>query len=341
MKRRTDSLSSRRIVLQAGLAAGAAAMTSRMAWPAAELPLITKPIPSTGQRIPVIGLGTIWYRDANYEALKQVIRRLFELGGSLIDTAAIYGESEGVVGRALAELGLRNKAFLATKFASARPVSPADLAAAQRTLSGPGPGGVEGPPPGILRPLPDGVGGEASFQRSLERLRTDHVELLQVHNMADCEALLPRMLEWKQAKKLRYVGVSGPAAQPARLIEVLKEFPLDFVQLDYSLDNRAAENGALQACQEHRAAVLINLPLARNGLIKRAAERPLPPWAAELDIHSWAQFFLKYVVSQPAVTCAIPGTSSVAHLEEDLHAGRGRLADSAQLRRMAAYWDAA
>ena len=326
---------SRRALLQAcALGAAVEVLQCRLEAAAAE-PLIRKPIPRTGERLPVIGLGTIWYRDANYPALREVVKRLVELGGTVIDTAAAYGESEGVVGRAVQELNLRRRCFLATKFdAGHRPVSvPTE---AQRR--GPGPGGVEGPPPGILRPIPDGVGGSVSFERSVNRLHTDRLDLLQVHNMADAEVLLPQMLEWKRAGKLRYVGVSAAAGNPEQLRTVLKAFPLDFVQLDYSLGNLAAESGALQACAEHGAAVLINLPLGRNGLLNKAQGHRLPDWLQEIDVTSWAQFFLKWVVSHPAVTCAIPGTMNVAHLEDDLRAGRGRLPNAKQRLRMEREW---
>jgi aryl-alcohol dehydrogenase-like predicted oxidoreductase len=334
---RSSNAFSRRALLHACvLGAASSALRSRL-HAAAELPLITKPIPRTGEKLPVIGLGTIWYRDANYPTLKPVIQRLLELGGTVIDTAAAYGESEGVIGRAIQELNLRRRCFLASKFdAGHRPTTPPTEA----QLRGPGPGGVDGPPPGIVRPMPDGIGGAASFERTLQRLRTDHLDLLQVHTMSDAEALLPQMLQWKREGKLRYVGVSAPAANPERLVQVLRAFPLDFVQLDYSLSNRVAENGALQACAEHDAAVLINLPLGRNGLLRKAQNQPLPAWLHEIDVTSWAQFFLKWVVSHPAVTCAIPGTTSVVHLEDDFRASRGRLATPAQRLRMEKDWAA-
>jgi len=329
-----NTLSRRTLLRACVLGAATSALQGRLE-AAAQLPLITKPIPRTGEKLPVIGLGTIWYRDANYPTLKPVIQRLFELGGTVIDTAAIYGESEGVIGPALQELNLRRRCFLASKFdAGHMPATPPTEA----QLRGPGPGGVDGPPPGILRPMPDGIGGPAAFERSLQRLRTDHLDLLQVHSMSDAEALLPQMLEWKRAGKIRYVGVSAPAAGPARLVQVLKAFPLDFVQLDYSLSNRAADNGALQACAEHGAAVLINLPLGRNGLLRKTQGQPLPTWLQQIEVTSWAQFFLKWVVSHPAVTCAIPGTTNVAHLEDDLRAGRGQLATAAQRLRMEKEW---
>jgi aryl-alcohol dehydrogenase-like predicted oxidoreductase len=328
---------SRRRLLQTALAGAASCALQSRLGAAAELPLLTKAIPRSGEKLPVIGLGTIWYRDANYATLKRVIQRFFELGGTVIDTASAYGESEGVVGRALQELELRQRCFLASKFDAGH--MPATLPT-EAQLRGPGPGGVDGPPAGILRPLPDGVGGTKGFERSLQRLRTQRLDLLQVHTMSDAEALLPQMLEWKRTGKLRHVGVSSAASNPQRLEQVLKAFPLDFVQLDYSLGNRAAENGALQACTQHGAAVLINLPLGRNGLLRKTQGRPLPAWLQELDVTSWAQFFLKWVVSHPAVTCAIPGTGNVAHLEDDFNACRGRLATPAQRARMEQDWAA-
>ena len=330
---------SRRALLQAAALGVAGAGALRPAAAAASPPMIHKPIPSTGERLPVIGLGTIWYRDANYAALKAVIQRFYALGGTVIDTASTYGESEGVVGRALEELGLRERVFLATKFdAGHRPNPTAEQRIAART--GPGPGGVVGPPAGIERPDADGIGGREAWQRSLQRLRTTRLDLQQVHNMGDVDALMPLMQEQKAAGKVRYIGVSAAAAQPARLIEVLQKHPIDFVQLDFSLGNRAADKGALQACREHKAAVLINLPLGRNTMLRKVQGKPLPAWARDIDVSSWAQYFLKYVVSHPAVTCALPGTSSIAHLEDDLQGGRGRLPDPAQRRRMEADWDA-
>lgn len=330
---------SRRALAKACLAGAVASAVPWRLEAATELPLITKPVPRTGEKLPVIGLGTIWYRDANYPELKPVIGRLFELGGSVVDTAAAYGESEGVVGQALQQVNVRQRCFLATKFNSGR-AAPAVAAPASASRSGPGPGGVDGPPPGISRPAPDGVGGAASFERSLKRLRTDHLDLLQVHSIADAEDLLPQMLDWKKAGKIRYVGVSAPAGNAKRLTQVLEAFPLDFVQLDYSMGNRAAENGSLQACAAHGAAVLINLPLGRNGLLRKTQGHALPTWLQDINVTSWAQFFLKWVVSHPAVTCAIPGTTSVAHLEDDCLAGRGQLATPAQRLRMEQDWAA-
>jgi aryl-alcohol dehydrogenase-like predicted oxidoreductase len=333
----------RRGLLRGGLAAGALAVLPRAAWSlarTAELPLITKPIPSTGERLPVIGLGTIWYRDAQYAQLRPVLQRLAELGGTLIDTAAAYGESEGVVGRALTELGTRDRMFLATKFDRGGPVAsgPPD---APPSGSPPAPATtpLPGPPPGVTRPSRDGVGGRESVERSLQRLQTDRIDLLQVHNMHGTDELMPLLQQWKRAGRIRYIGVTTfNPRQHGLVAEVLRKYPIDFVQVDYSIDNRGAEREIFPVAIERKVAVMANVPLGRATLLKRVATRPLPSWATEIDVAHWSQFLLKYVVSHPAVTCAIPGTTSVAHLEENMGACRGRLPDAAMRTRMEALW---
>jgi aryl-alcohol dehydrogenase-like predicted oxidoreductase len=332
---------SRRRLLCAGLAAGALAALPRSAWALAQgaaLPLITKPIPSTGERLPVIGLGTIWYRDAQYDQLRPVLQRLGELGGTLIDTAAGYGESEGVVGRALAELGTRDRMFVATKFDRGGPAASAP-AATPGTTPAPSTTPLPGPPPGVTRPARDGVGGRESVERSLQRLRTDRIDLLQIHNMHGTEELMPLLQEWTRAGRIRYIGVTTFNPQQHGMVaEALRKYPIDFVQVDYSIGNRAAEREVFTAAIERKVAVMANVPLGRATLLQRLAERPLPPWAADIDVATWSQFLLKYVVSHPAVTCAIPGTTRVAHLEENMGACRGRLPDAAMRARMEALW---
>lgn len=341
----------RRELLRAGLAVGAFATLSRSTGVAAraDLPLITKAIPSTGERLPVIGLGTIWYRDAQYAQLLAVLRRLGELGGTIIDTAAAYGESEGVVGRALAELGTRDRMFVATKFDRGGPVGGASTGTAAGTTAGTGPaapppptaGGMPlpGPPPGVTRPERDGVGGRDSMERSLQRLRTDRVDLLQVHNMNGTDELMPLLQAWKREGRIRYIGITTFNPQQHGLVAAtLRRYPIDFVQVDYSIGNRAAEREVFPAAIERKVAVMANVPLGRATLLQRLAAQPLPSWAAEIDVDHWSQFLLKYVVSHPAVTCAIPGTTRVSHLEENMHACRGRLPNAAMRARMERLW---
>jgi aryl-alcohol dehydrogenase-like predicted oxidoreductase len=324
---------SRRQALKAGLLAGAGiAIGSRLLDAKESPPLITKPIPSSGERLPVIGLGTIWFRDAQYEQLRSVIKRMSELGGTLLDTAAAYGESEGVIGRALSELGIRRRMFVATKFdaGGVRPPSaPAGVA------SNP----LPGPPPGIERPAPDGVGGQDSFERSLVRLHTRQVDLLQVHSLNGTETLMPLMQQWKRAGKIRYIGVTtSDQRQHPELLAAMHRYPLDFIQIDYSIENRAAADEVFPLAIERKVAVLVNLPLGRARLIAKAGDTPLPAWAAAIGIASWGQFLLKYVVSHAAVTCAIPGATQVRHLEDNQAAGRGRLPDAAERRKMEQLW---
>jgi aryl-alcohol dehydrogenase-like predicted oxidoreductase len=318
----------------AGIGAGFAFPWASSLLSAAELPLITKSIPSSGERIPAIGLGTIWYRDSQYQALRNVIQRLGEVGGMLVDTAAAYGESEGLVGRALAEIGSRGRMFISTKFDSGRPPPPNSGAA-----SAPNALPIPGPPDGVSRPQPDGVGGMASVERSFQRLQTDRIDLLQVHGMNGTDELMPLLMDLKKSGRVRYIGVTTSSPlQHKDLAAVIRRYPLDFVQVDYSIGNRSAEAEVLPAAIERKVAVMTNLPLGRATLLRALASTPLPAWAADIDVHSWSQFLLKYVISHPAVTCAIPGTTNVDHLVENMGACRGRLPDAATRMRMEALW---
>src|ERR1017187_772196 len=265
---------------------------------------------SNGERIPAIGLGSDAFRASERDAIRDEIKRMSELGGSLIDTAAAYGDSEALIGDALASLGLRDRMFIASKLTAA--------------------GGLFG----------GGVGGEPSFKRSLERLQTAKLDLLQVHNLDGVETLIPMLQEWKRAGKIRYYGVTtSRLGHHAELVESMRKYPLDFIQVDYSIANRDAAASVFPMALERRVAVLVNLPLARASLIGQAGTRQLPEWAADIDVSSWGPFFLKYVISRPAVTCAIPGSTKVAHLEDNQGAARGRLADAAMRARMEQYWD--
>jgi diketogulonate reductase-like aldo/keto reductase len=315
---RPKSSLSRRDFLSAGLAAGAGtALTGLLpaASPAApeaptSMPLITRPIPSSGERLPAIGLGTDAFRAEVRDDIRAEIKRMTELGGSVIDTAAAYGDSEELIGEALASLGTRARIFLATK-----------LVGGESFFS-------------------SGPTGAASLERSLERLKTPHIDLLQVHNLNGTAALIPQMQRWKKAGRIRYIGVTtSRVGQHADIAAALRTYSLDFVQVDYSIADRDAAETVLPLALERRVAVLVNLPFGRSSLFREAAGRKLPDWAAEIDVASWAQYFLKYVISHPAVTCAIPGSTQVAHLVDNQGAGRGRLPDAAMRRRMEEYWD--
>jgi len=304
---------SRRAALRGALAVGAGTLLSRTALAAADtpLPLITKAIPSSGERLPAIGLGTDKFELDEREPILAEIHRMQELGGTVIDTAAAYGDSETLIGEALA--GTRDRMFIATKL----------------TASG---GGYRS----------DGVGGQPSFERSLMRLRTTKVDLLQIHNLDGVDGLLPLLQQWKQAGKIRYIGITTSRVQQHEdMIGYLRKYPLDFIQVDYSLDNRDAAKVLLPLAQERRVAVLANVPFGFGNLLRQAQTRKLPVWAADIDVSSWGQFLLKYVISHPAVTCAIPGSTQVGHLTDNQGAARGRLPDEAMRRRMEQFWDSA
>src|ERR1700729_846887 len=295
---------SRREFLSLSAAAVAAAYAPAFthAQAPAALPLISRAIPASGEKLPVIGIGTDAFSRDLSEDITAELKRMTELGGTVIDTAAAYGDSEEIIGQALATLGTRDKMFIATKLV--------------------------------------GSGGAESFARSQQRLRSQRIDLLQIHNLNGVADLLPMMQQWKTAGKIRYIGVTtSRGSQHAELIGVMRSHPLDFIQVDYSLANREAADVVLPLALERKMAVLINLPFGRSSLFQQAAGRQLPPWAADIDVTSWGQYFLKYVVSHPAVTCAIPGSTKPSHLIDNQEAGRGRLPDAAMRNRMEEFCD--
>ncbi len=281
--------------------------------PLYHLPLITRAIPSSGERLPAIGLGTDKFRDRERAAIRDEIDHMQRLGGRVIDTSSDYGQSEGVLGDTLQALGLGGGMFVATKL----------------TASGEGFGA-------------NGVGGAASFERSLQRLHTGRIDLLQVHNLDGVDELMPAMQRWKQAGQVRYLGITTSVGdQHQDMMGYMRRYPLDFIQVDYSIDNREAAQSVLPLARARGIAVLVNVPFGFGATLSQAQRRPLPGWAADIDVTSWGQFLLKYVISHPAVTCAIPGSTRTAHLVDNQGAARGRLPDEATRRKMEQYWDAA
>jgi len=270
--------------------------------------VIKRAIPRSGEMLPVVGLGTWQTFDVGPRAperteLKEVLRLLVALGGSVVDSSPMYGEAERVVGDLASELGLHKSLFIATKvWTSGREA------------------------------------GIRQMENSLRLLRAPRIDLMQVHNLLDVNTHLQTLREWKAAGKIRYFGIthyhSGAFGQLERLIRT-REY--DFVQFNYSMEEREAEASLLPLCADTGTAVLINRPYSQAGLFGRVRGKPLPPWAAEFDCQSWAQFFLKYLLGHPAVTCVIPGTRRVAHLRDNLQAGVGRLPDAATRRRMVEY----
>ena len=284
--------------------------------------LVTKPIPSTGERLPVIGIGTarrydvatsgVFTTERSAEAklapLLEVVRNFTRMGGKLIDTAPAYGNAEPVVGNLVARAGNRSQLFLATKVGRGRQ-------------------GVQA--------------GRAEMEQSLKQLRVDRVDLMQVHNLGGVNEMLPVLREWQEAGKTRYVGVTSTSKnQYPQLEQLLRTQKMDFVQVDYAIDNRDVEERILPLAQERGVAVLTALPFGRGRVFEGLGKQPVPTWAQELGIRTWAQFALKYIVSHPAVTVAIPGTAKMEYLTDNLGAARGPMPDAAARRRMAALVDA-
>jgi aryl-alcohol dehydrogenase-like predicted oxidoreductase len=298
------------------LAAGAAlALPPRWARAAAARELITRPIPSSGERLPVVGLGSSATfaqvaRSEEAEALRAVLRTLAEGGGTVFDTAPAYGASEEVAGRIAAELGITDRLFWATKVnVAGRGGGKADPAAARAQL-------------------------EASFAR----LQTPVIDLVQVHNLGDVPTQLGILKELKAAGRVRYLGVTTTAPeQYGELLRVMRAEPLDFIGIDYAVDNLEVEQAILPLAQERRIGVLVYLPFGRTRLWERVHGHAVPAWAAELDATSWAQFFLKFVISHPAVTAVTPATSKPHHMADNLGAATGRLPDAALRKRMVAH----
>lgn len=302
-----------KLSVAATIAAGMTLTSARHTWADNHGELLRKSIPSSGEKLPVIGLGTNNYSpttDEERELRRVVVAGLSAAGASVIDTAPAYRESEATLGALMSEIGNRSKIFLATKVTAA---------SGERSE------------------------GEAMLKASREKLRSEMLDLVQVHNLIGTQVLLPLLREEQAAGRIRYIGVTtSTERQYAELAELMRRETLDFIQVDYSIANRSAAETLLPLAQERGMAVLINLPLGgrRGSLFARVKDRPLPDFASELAAGSWSQFFLKYIVSHPAVTCAIPGMTRLANLQDNLGAARGPLPDAAMRARMAAWWDA-
>jgi aryl-alcohol dehydrogenase-like predicted oxidoreductase len=308
----------RREWLGLSLGAGAAlALDPRLLW-AAQQQLITRAIPSTGERLPIVGLGSSATfaqvaRSEDYSALREVLRTMVDEGGTVFDTAPSYGASEQVAGDIAAELGATDRIFWATKVNVAQgPGAAADPARARQQI-------------------------EASFNR----LRKRPVDLIQVHNLADVPAQLGILKELKGEGRVRYIGVTTTAPQQYdELQRIMRAEPIDFIGIDYAVDNRAIEQHILPLAQDRGIGVMVYMPFGRTRLWNRIGDRALPGWAQEFDAHSWAQFMIKYVASHPAVTVVTPATSQPRNMADNMGAAVGRLPDEAMRRRMAQYVDA-
>ncbi|WP_101674466.1 aldo/keto reductase [Alloalcanivorax mobilis] len=289
----------------AGLALGPMAASARAA-DAATAALRTREVPASGEALPVIGAGTSGSFEtrigsSEYQRLKQVMKIFFDAGATVFDTSPNYGGADAVLGALLEEGGWRERCFLATKIA-------ADSRAE----------------------------GEAQWARSLKSLRTDHVELLQVHNLRDWKTQLPLARELKEQGKTRYVGVTHYLQSGLdEMADILRSEPLDFIQINYSVNAPEAAKTVLPLARDKGVAVLINRAYDDGRLFRAVKGKPLPGWAGEAGIGSWAQLFLKFALSHPATTAVIPASSKPEHQIDNLKAGRGPLLSDAQQRQLA------
>ncbi len=304
---------SRREWLRITAGAGAAiSMSPRVLEALQSQEAITRAIPSTGERLPAVGLGgantySRVARAEDFDTIGGVLRALVDGGGNVLDTAAGYGASEEASGRVAEELRLTDRIFWATK-----------VNVASR-------GGGSADPAAAL----------AQIERSFERLRIPVIDLIQVHNMGDPPTQLGILERLKAAGRIRYMGITTTSErQYGALADVMRNEPIDFIGIDYAVDNRIPEEVILPLAQERRIGVIVYLPFGRSRMWQRIGNRPVPDWAAEFDAHTWAQFMLKFVVAHPAVTVATPGTSDPGHMADNLAGGRGRLPDAQHLERM-------
>ena len=271
------------------------------------VPMHQRKIPSSGEMLPVVGVGTwrtfdVGGKPEDREPLAEVLRLLFEAGGSVIDTSPMYGSAEAVIGDLLAAAGTRGRAIIATKV------------------------WTTGRDNGI-----------AQMRNSMRLLKTDRIDLMQIHNLVDWRAHLPTLKAWKAEGRLRYLGVTHYTQSAHDELEsVMRAEKWDFVQLNYALDDRAVERRLLPLAQERGIAVIVNQPFGGGGLLRKLMARKLPDWAGEIGATSWAQLLLKFVLAHPAVTCVIPGTGKPGHMKDNLQAGFGAYPDAALLKRMAA-----
>jgi len=275
---------------------------------------MTRKIPSTGEELPAVGLGTWQVFDAdrggNADAaarapLRTVISEFAKAGGKMIDSSPMYGSAESVAGDLVAELGLREKLFIATKV--------------------------------WTRGREDGI---REMERSFKRLRVTTMDLMQIHNLLDVAVHTKTLNDMKAKGRIRYTGITHyTSAAHLEVERWLEKEKYDFLQINYSLAERESERRILEICRNRNIAVIANRPFAEGAMFGRVRGKPLPPWAAEIGAASWAQYFLKWIVGHPAITCVIPGTGKPEHVADNVAAGFGRLPDEKMRRKMAEYYD--
>ena len=304
-------LSRREYLTLSASACAALALRSRIAASAEPTDLITKAIPKTGEHLPIVGLGSsaTFSQSAGrdeLDALREVFKTMVEHGGTVFDTAPGYGASEEVSARLVNELGLRDKIFWATKMNTA----------------------------GFGGGAADPAAGRGQIDTSLERLGRK-IDLMQVHNVASLETQVPIVAEYKAQGKVRYIGTTSTfKGQYGTLEAAMRNMPLDFIGVDYAVDNVSAEERILPLAQEKGIAVLAYLPFGRTRLFRRVKDKEVPAWAHEFGATTWAQFFLKFAAAHPAITAVTPATSDPEHMIDNIAAARGRLPDAAERKRM-------
>jgi aryl-alcohol dehydrogenase-like predicted oxidoreductase len=304
-----------------GLTAGAGAavaLNPRLLSALRTQELISRAVPSTGQRVPVVGLGSSATfaqvaRSEDYSALRDVLRTMTERGGTVFDTAPGYGASEQVAGDIATELGITDRIFWATKMNVAQ-----------------GPGATADP-----------ARARQQIETSFNRLRKRPIDLIQVHGPVDMPTQLGILKELKGEGRIRYIGVTSTSKpQYEEMERLMRSEPLDFIGIDYAIDNRSIEERILPLAADRGIATMIYMPFGRTRLWNRVSGRDVPAWAREFDAHSWGQFFLKFLAADPRVTVITPATSRAANMVDNLGAAVGRLPDEAMRRRMIAYVDA-
>ena len=298
-------MDSRRRALLAALMAGSIAKPVM-----AETTPISRKIPSSGEALPVIGVGTWQTFDAGDDPaarapLAEVLKLFAQAGGRVVDSSPMYGSSEVVAGDLIAQLGLRERLFIATKV------------------------WTNGEAEGI-----------AQMNESFRRLRVERMDLMQVHNLVDVATHTKTLQEWKKQGRVRYIGITHYTSSAYAEVERwMNTRNYEFLQINYSLAEREAEQRILPLARELNIAVIANRPFAEGALFRRTKGKALPPWAADLGIASWAQYFLKWIVSHPSVSCAIPGTAKAEHMRDNIGAGAGRLPDESARKNMLQYFE--
>jgi aryl-alcohol dehydrogenase-like predicted oxidoreductase len=301
---------SRREMLKLSAGAGAALAFGRLPAFAQDAAIRKRPIPSSGEMIPVVGLGTartfnVGSSEEELAPLREVMKAFVEMGGTVLDTAYAYGNSERVSGDLAKDLGVTDKLFMATKVTA------------------------EGREQGIEQ-----------METSMRLLDRSVIDLMQVHNLRDWRTQLATVREWKAEGRFRYIGITTSRnSQFDDFAAVMEKEDLDFVQLNYSLGSRLAEERLLPLAADRGMAVLVNLPYRRGRLFQAVEGRQLPEWAAEFDAESWGQFFLKFILGHPAATCPIPATSKAKHVRDNMGAAYGRLPDEAMRKRMVQWFE--